>query len=191
MKTYELLQEILDLNQGITHFSLRLYHNKISLLNTDDVDFRYEWFSISKIPKIKEMIDGYENEGWSVGLTSMVMTTEGIQHLLMIDFLADHSTAVEGDLIWKLSTFNQSNDVPYKLDGYLIKTNNSYHYLGKHITTQENFINFLGSALLFRHSGENYVIDDIWLGRSIKRRFGAIRLGKKEEIYPEVISEVK
>lgn len=191
MKTYELLSEIATLNPTITHFSLRLYHAKTSLADTTDVDFKYEWFTVAQVPDIRAMIQTYENQGWSVGLTSMVMTADGIQHLLMIDFLADHDTAVEGDLIWKLSTFNQSGDVPYKIDGYLIKTNNSYHYLGKYITSQENFINFLGSALLFRHSGEHYVIDDIWLGRSVKRRFGAIRLGQKEGIYPEIISEIK
>jgi len=191
-KTYEVLKEICEANPTVTHILFRLYTNPNGLQNVQDDEFQYEWMSVTVVDTIGEEIDRFEKEGWFVGLASMVMTTSGIQHLLMLDYLVEQSAAAEGDLFWKLSAFNQSGDVSYKMDGYLIKTNNSYHYLSKYITTEENFINFLGSALLFRHSNENYfVIDDIWLGRSIKRRFGALRLGRKAGRFPEVLSEVK
>ncbi|MDB5259100.1 MAG: hypothetical protein JWO73_308 [Candidatus Taylorbacteria bacterium] len=195
-KTYEILGEMLKLNPSITHLCLRLYESKTGLAATHDDAFRYEWISTdlaSDVSEISALISEFEKEGWTVGLASMVMTTEGIMHLLMLDYLVAPSANAEGDLAWKLSTFNQSGDVNYRMDGYLIRTKNSYHYLSKYITTEANFINFLGSALLFRHSeeGESHIVDDIWLGRSIKRRFGTIRLGKKEGIYPTVASEVK
>lgn len=192
-KTYEIIPQIASFNQSITHFCLRLYKSVTGLAATPDDEFQYEWIKVESAANIAQLISDYESKGWVISLTSMVMTTEGIQHLLMLDYLVDHSRSAENDITLKLSEFNQSGDVPYKLDGYLIQTNNSYHYLGKYITTESNLINFLGSALLFRHSerGETYIVDDIWLGRSIKRRFCAIRLSQKEGLFPEVIREVK
>jgi hypothetical protein len=190
-KTYELLSEICSANPSMTHLCLRLYKTDKTLLEVEDEAFRYEWISVAAVPQIAEIIADFEREQWYVGLTSMVMTTTGVQHLLMLDYLIDHSPHIEHELALKLAEFSQSGDVAYNLAGWLITTNNSYHYLSKFVTTEENFINFLGSALLFRHSEENNIIDDIWLGRSVKRRFGAIRLGQKEGVYPTVICEVK
>ena len=127
-----------------------------------------------------------------IGLTSMVMTEKGIQSLLMLDYSLPQSTKAEKEISEKISIYNQSGDAPYRMEGFLIRTNDSYHYLGKHITSKENFIHFLGSALLFRENNQtNFVVDDRWLGHSLKKGFGTIRIGKKDgKEFPLVIDEI-
>lgn len=190
-KTYEILKDIVKFNPAITHFSLRLYKNIERSVWTPDTEVQYEWISVKDISNIESYIQKHELENWTIGLTNLVMTGRGIQYLLMLDYSVPQSIENEKQLYSKLSVFNKSGDVDYKLAGYLIKTDKSYHYLGKYITTQENFINFLGSSLLFRHTDQSiFIVDDRWLGHSLKKKFATIRISRKNESHPIVIREI-
>lgn len=191
--TYELLPKIAEINPSITHFQLRLYKHTIGQgIESFKVDSEYHTVSITDLEKVASIIQSFEDKGWMVGLTSKVITTSGTQHLLMLDFSIPISKESENQIIEKMEIFNKSGDISYKLDGYLIQTTNSYHYLGKHITGEHNFIHFLGSSLLFRHADQSYfVVDDRWLGYSLKRNFGTIRIGRKNGNIPLVIKELR
>lgn len=160
-------------------------------LKNFNANSEYHWISIDQLDAIQSFITSVEKDGWMVGLASTVMTSNGISHLLMLDFSIPVSEESKEQLAWRLETFNKSGDVSYKLDGYLIQTGNSYHYLGKYIANESDFINFLGSSLLFRHADQNhFVVDDRWLGYTLKRNFGTIRIGKKNGEYPIIICEI-
>lgn len=172
MRTYENLPVILEKNPEILYFVLRLYRDTSGALSDSQDSVEYYFLGRKEIDDIFRVIEKYEASGWTVGLTSLVMTENGMKHLLMLDFSVPPSKEAEDSLIWRINTFNQSEDVPYKMNGYLIRTKASYHYLGMYLTSEENLLNFFGSSLLFRHSDEQrFVTDDRWLGHSIKRKF--------------------
>lgn len=191
-KTYKILSEISNCNSSITHFLFRLYKKEQRSVWIPDIESQYQWISVQDLSGIESIILDFEQNDWTVGLTSIVMTSSGIQYLLMLDYSIEHDPKIEEELFLKLNLFNKSGDVEYRMDGYLIKTNKSYHYLGKYITSEESFVNFLGSALLFRHADQSFfIVDDRWLGHSLKKKFGTIRIGKKYEgEYPFVIKEI-
>jgi hypothetical protein len=151
MFSYELLSTIAEANPNVTHFVVRLYKNGLNPFFDIKGDFEYEWISVASLINFGKKIEEYEDLGYLVGLASIVMTTHGLQSLLVLDFSVSKSEAARRDILSKLTLFNTSNDVSYSVDGWLIETNTSYHFLGKYITSQENFRNFLGSSLLFRH----------------------------------------
>ena len=192
MKSYQIVREIADINPSINNFLLRCFKHTLGALSDAKGDVYYEWFdSGTSEESLLEKINFLESNGWIVGLTNIVMTQHGMEYLPMLDYSVTHSIETQTELLEKISLFNKSGDVPYKMDGYLIKTNNSYHYLGLHLMTKENFVNFLGSSLLFRHSDQkHFVVDDRWLGHTLKKGFGTIRIGKKEGIYPEVVGKI-
>lgn len=190
--TYEILENIAELNPTITHFSLRLYkHITGQGLKSYTLNSEYKYLSIEELPTLEKSIELYESQGWNIGLTSRVQTTDGTKYLLMLDFAIPISEKAERELSEKIHTFNISGDAPYKMDGYLIQTNRSYHYLGKYITDESNFINFIGSSILFRHVDQSdFVVDDRWVGYTLKRTFATIRIGHKDEQLPVVIREI-
>jgi hypothetical protein len=162
------------------------------MIADSDDSVEYHFLKKTEIAHVFDRIEAYEAAGWTVGLTSLVMTQNGMKHLLMLDFSIPLSKEAEENLSERIKIFNQSGDVDYRMDGFLIRTNVSYHYLGAYVTSEESLLNFFGSSLLFRHSNETgFVTDDRWLGRSIKRKFGVLRLGKKNDVYPELIREIK
>ena len=193
MKSYEIISIVAKSNPSITHFLLRIYKKTQNIFKDVAGDFSYEWLEVANIKNIETKIQEIESNGNMIGLTSMVMTEKGIQSLLILDYSLPQSSGAEKEIIEKISAYNQSDDASYRMDGFLIRTNASYHYLGKYITSKENFIHFLGSALLFRENGQtNFVVDDRWLGHSFKKGFGTIRIGKKDgKEYPSVIKEIK
>lgn len=192
MFSYQLLFAIAEVNPELTHFVLRLYKNTLNPFIDTKGDFSYAWISVFTLDDLERKIEAYEEEGYLVSLTSIVMTTRGLQSLLMLDFSVPKSDEAKADIISKISTFNTSGDVLYKINGWLIETNTSYHFLGKHTTSQENFRNFLGSSLLFRHKDQNYfIVDDRWLGHQLKKGYGSIRIGHKERgEFPKVVAEI-
>ena len=190
-RTYEILAGIAALNPSVTHFLLRLYGKSPRPIAEPESGIRYEWLHKDSLQDLFLKIGEWQDEGFAVGLTSIVMTERGIQYLLMLDYSLAPAPENEEELAAKLSTFNASGDVNYRMEGYLIQSNRSYHYIGKYVTTEENFINFLGSALLFRHTDQTgFVVDDRWIGHSLKKKFGTVRLGAKDGYYPRVIREV-
>ncbi|MFA7315684.1 MAG: hypothetical protein WC059_02695 [Candidatus Paceibacterota bacterium] len=190
--THQVLEEIAEINPSITHFLLRIYKHTIGSIH-DPVDGAdYQWVKVSLLNKIESIINTFENDGWSVGLVNTVMTNRGMKYLPVLDYKIEQSEENLKRIVERLTIFDTSGDVEYSLKGYIIQTNNSYHFLGKYITTEENFINFLGSSLLFRHSGDSsFVVDDRWLGYSLKRKFATLRIGKKGGAVPFVIQELK
>jgi hypothetical protein len=192
MYSHQLLQKIAEGNPALTFFVLRMYKHSLNPFVSKKGDFSYLFINADELDVLEAKIVEYETQGFMVGLSSMIMTTSGIRSLLLLDFSVPHSQEAEKELIEKISTFNQSGDIPYRLDGWLIKTNTSYHYLGKHIASPENFRHFLGSSLLFRHKDQkHFVVDDRWLGHQLKRGYGTMRIGNKAgNDYPKVISEI-
>ncbi len=190
--TYKVLEDIAKQNPTITHFTLRLYkHITGQGLKSYTLNSEYRYLSIEELPTLEKSIELYESQGWNIGLTSRVQTTDGTKHLLMLDFAIPISAKAESEISEKIHTFNISGDVPYKMDGYLIQTNKSYHYLGKYITDESNFINFIGSSMLFRHIDQSdFVVDDRWVGYTLKRTFATIRISHKDGQLPVVIREV-
>ena len=192
MYSYQLLTSIAEANPTITHFLLRLYKQTLNPFINHKDDFSYDFVSIDTLDTIEQKILTYESQGYMVGLTSIVMTIRGIQSLLLLDFSVPQSPEAEQELCTKIHTFNTSGDASYKMDGWLIQTNVSYHYLGLYITSQENFRHFLGSSLLFRHKDQkHFIVDDRWLGHQLKGGYGAIRIGHKDGVeYPKVVREI-
>ncbi len=189
MESYKLLEKISQLNPSVTHFLLRLYKTNLNPFIDKKGDFSYEWISVENLDAIGEKILEYESKSFLVGLSSIVMTETGIQSLLFLDFCIDQSESIEKDLQRKINFLEKSNELKYSIKGWLIKTNESYHFLGMTITSPENFIHFLGVSLLFREKNQPVLVDDRWLGHSLKKRYATIRLGHKEnQNYPCVIS---
>lgn len=189
--SYLVLRDIAESNPLISHFMVRLYRQTPDIFNYDKSNFSYLFVSVDQIDSLETIINDYENQDYMVALMSTVMTTKGIRSLLMLDFSLPKSKQAEQEIIQKIRDFNNSGDINYKLDGWLIETNNSYHYIGKYITVSENFRNFLGSSLLFRHKEQSlFVVDDRWLGHQLKHDFGSIRIGKKEGNYPLIVCEI-
>ena len=193
MYSYQLLSQITEANPTLTHFVLRLYKTTLNPFVDTKGDFSYHFIDVVSLDSIEKQIADFERQGFMVGLTSMVMTTRGMQSLLVLDFSVLQSKDVQQELIEKISVFNQSGDIEYSLDGWLLQTQASYHYLGKYITSVENFRHFLGSSLLFRHKDQkHFIVDDRWLGHQLKKGYGTIRIGHKDNNpYPIVVAEIK
>ena len=193
MYSYQLLSQIVEANPTLTHFVLRLYKNTLNPFVDTKGDFSYRFIDILHLGSIEKQIADFEGHGFMVGLTSMVMTTRGMQSLLVLDFSVPQSKEVQEELVQKISAFNRSGDIEYSLDGWLLQTQASYHYMGKHITSVENFRHFLGSSLLFRHKDQkHFIVDDRWLGHQLKKGYGTIRIGHKDNNpYPIVVAEIK
>ena len=190
--TVDILAEIAELNPEVTHFMLRQYHHALGSFRDPKDTFSYEWISVASLHLVRERIARCDAAGHSIGVANMVMTDKGLRYLLMLDYSIPISPSAEAELADKLSLFMASGDAPYRMDGYLLQTNSSYHYLGTYVTTQEQFVNFLGSALLFRHAeNSGFVVDDRWLGHSLKKGFGTVRIGNKAGRVPVVVRAVR
>lgn len=189
--TVEILGEIVRKNPEASHFLLRTYTHTLGSISDPKGTFDYEWITADAVGGLSERVAKHEREGKHTGLANVVMTDKGIRYLLMLDFSIPVSSEAEQELLGKISDFNESGDASYFMEGYLLQTKNSYHYLGTLLTTEENFRNFLGSSLLFRHGGEAcFVVDDRWLGHSLKKGFGTIRIDTKEGNIPFVVGEI-
>jgi hypothetical protein len=192
MKSYELLKSISEANPSVTHFMVRLYKKTLNPFIDQKGDFSYVWIDVEKVSLIRNLIESWEIDGFMVGLTNTIMTERGMRTLLVLDFSISQSVESENEIIEKISAFNKSGDAPYSMDGWLVKTNSSYHYIGTYVTSQENFHHFLGSSLLFRHADQDqFIVDDRWLGHQLKKGYGAVRIGRKDgKDFPEVIKTI-
>ena len=190
--TADILKEIVEFNPELTHVMLRYYTHELGSIHDPKDTFDYEWISVSSLDTVAARIAECDASGTSIGLTNLVMTDRGLRYLLMLDYSIAISQNAEDEVCEKLSRFIAAHDVPYRMEGYLLQTNSSYHYIGLHLTTEEHFRNFLGSALLFRGKEDTGgVVDDRWLGHSLKKGFGTIRIGKKDGKVPFVVREVR
>lgn len=71
------------------------------------------------------------------------------------------------------------------VNGYILNSGKSYHFIGKKLFDKDAMINFLGRALTFTP-----IVDMTWIAHQLQDQSCTLRIVKKHGILPYVISEV-
>lgn len=127
------------------------------------------------IHKIREELD-VENDTWSI--CSYVELSRGvIRHIPMLDFrigVNDTNTQIVEEVCHLI---NQT--------GYILNSGKSYHFIGDTLINSSERCEMLGKSLLL-----NPIIDDRWVAHQL-RYFGSnLRISKKYNDFPQVITKV-
>ena len=112
-----------------------------------------------------------------------------IFHIPMIDFRAKVFSGgyaeVKERLLSVIGTAKSGKVFP----GYLLISGESFHYIGLEVMTLDEFLEFLGLCLLCENGADPSrpsPVDRRWIGRSLTRQSGSLRIfaqGSKPEPY--------
>lgn len=126
------------------------------------------------IDKIKEIL-GSESR---IGINSKVSVGKRkILHIPMLDFHISQSEK-------NTRTVEEVCKI-LGLNGYILNSGKSYHFIGKKLFDKNEMINFLGRALTFTP-----IVDMTWIAHQLQDQSCTLRMVKKHGILPYVLSEV-
>ena len=145
---------------------------------------------IARVMEMKRELDIPDD--WSISVTSQVIRTGLRQsHIPLLDFrerISDGGLALVSEKLTQIIR----PELPQAFPGYILESGQSYHYIGLGALTPLQWMRFMGLALLceshekpLRHSP----IDRLWLGHTLVRGFGVLRiLPSPEKPYEPVVA---
>ncbi len=186
-----ILPEILSSNREISSFMIRRYRSSgpkgVLKLFDDSVD-NFEYHIITKDFDFSLIHKYLYSDGWDVGLSSRVITPEGIYYIPIMDFQICISEENKTLLTTRLKEVFLLEEYS---GGWLLQTNNSYHFIGRKIVTFDKWLCFIGRMLQLRMKNETAAIaDDKYIGYSLLRKDTPCRFSPKSDQIPFLVDEI-
>ncbi len=168
----------LHIKGSYTTFPISMHHSGVTMKNgVKKFTLLKEGFASSFAGAVKVEQKRSDSE---LALASTVhMLPIGVEHLPFADL------HVTGEVDWPnlLSSLSLSDMTSETL--YILSSGKSYHLYGSRLFTESEWIEWLGSLLLWRRTDEQgrkwNVVDTGWVGHTIKRGYGTIRLHERSE----------
>lgn len=163
------------IEQGIENIVLRTYTH-IKGLSTDDPDNSTELVFTPRKEVDKRLEDIFsvygENKGMAV--TSIVSHKTEQKYLFLLDCSLEVSEENEKELI---EILKKSTDVlPALKSSMLLRTKNSYHLICFVPLRKEDWQHHMAQAILLRNSKNEHVGDVRYIGHSLERTYGSLRI---------------
>lgn len=163
------------IEQGIENIVLRTYTH-IKGLSTDDPDNSTELVFTPRIEVDKRLEDIFyvngENKGMAV--TSLVSHKTEQKYLFLLDCSLSVSDENENELIEILK--KSTNLLPALESSMLLRTKNSYHLVCFVPLNKEEWQNHMAQAILLCNSKKEHIGDVRYIGHSLERTYGSLRI---------------
>lgn len=118
-------------------------------------------------------------DGVALAMVSHVKTARGRLHVPMLDLRPDNSGPLPSGLV-RLSRFLMSSG------GWLLKTDRSFHLLGKALIPESEWSAFMGRSLLFAP-----LVDRAYVAHHLMRGFGTLRVSAQADgTAPYLVHEI-
>jgi len=128
-----------------------------------------------------------------VCLNSAARNEDGrLLHLPLLNFCIPASDKAPALIRGKFKSVMKKGRGSKTMPGYLLVSGKSYHYIGLKLLTEEEWLEFMGLALLFEDSEDSdrfSPIDRRWMGHALRRGFGTLRIFGGEKATPEAQPE--
>lgn len=135
-------------------------------------------------------IEGNMEESEQLAISSKVrLVSEETAHLPMMDFEIGKDEAGLTKVKTRLKQVGIAN-------GYILESGKSYHFYGRDVLSQEQWLDFMGKCLLTSivHTRENIeqVADPRYIGHSLRRGCNTLRVTSRGEkvFVPKVVSKI-
>lgn len=154
------------------------FSNKL-LLEASHHNSHQDVVSLSVVKK--EDIEKYfeKNKFGNLAILSKVKLKNGnIRHLPLLDFHISNRSK-------NLKLIEKVVENLGQRDGYILKTNKSFHYYGTHLMTQEQMLDFLNKSLFFTP-----ILDKSWIAHQLLEECCALRIGFKNKEQPVLLKEI-
>jgi len=178
MKGEKLFKEYYEpklVEQNIDNVVLRTYTH-IRGLSTDDPDNSTELIFTPR----KEVDQRVENiffktgEEKGIAITSIISVKTNQKFLLLLDCAPSVSNQNEKELIKILK--NSIKLMPGLKNGMVLRTLNSYHVIGFVPLSKTDWQNHMAQAILLKNKKEEPVVDIRYIGHSLERGYGSLRI---------------
>ncbi|MBX4212446.1 hypothetical protein KW787_03280 [Candidatus Pacearchaeota archaeon] len=159
---------------NLVNVVLRIYSH-IKGLETDDPENSTELIFTprsevdQKLDKISELF----REDRGIAITSLVGRSAELKHLFLLDCKLEASVENDSKVV---EAFRCSKGFTALSDGMILKTQNSYHIAGFVPLEFNKWIDHMGSALLLRTADGIPIADHRYIGHSLKRGYGSLRI---------------
>lgn len=111
-------------------------------------------------------------------INSTVKLSNGEEmHIPMLDFHIDISVK-NTNLVKKICNI-------LGVEGFLLNSGKSYHFIGIQLLSHKELYQFLGQALLFTP-----IVDEIWIAHQLQEHSCTLRFGEKHGMIPTVITSI-
>lgn len=171
LHTIDIISEIARRNKNIKEFNIAIYRYVPQALTNEG---RLKIYSIKSNPitRLEKSIRSIKvSSKWAIGLTSCVKMKNGeYHHIPQIDF--EISASKQNLILIKKSLSKIVKVFP----GYILQTNNSYHYLGLKLLTQKDWHEFIGRCILCNKPKAKVIVDDRWCGHSLRSGCSNLRI---------------
>ena len=168
---------------GVTGMTLRDYKH-VAGKEADNADGTLTFCHVP-LSHIDAMIDDLrrchdEGEDRGIAITSCVRTDVGLRRLLLLDFAINVTLQNEHALYCVLRDI--AKILPSYKKGALMRTANSYHFVGFTPLRYNAWVRAMGRALMLNWRGRS-LVDIRYVGHCLDRGYGALRvcdMGTKE-----------
>jgi hypothetical protein len=127
-----------------------------------------------------------EKDGSLIGLTSFVRRKDGYHaHIPLLDFETPVSDEALVLIREKFKTIMREARSGKATPGYLLVSGECYHYIGLELLSQEEWLEFMGLALLFEDDADPNrfsPVDRRWVGYSLRRGLSTLRIFSGEKL---------
>lgn len=111
------------------------------------------------------------------GISSLINGKDSNSHIPFLDFHIPPSNTNQKICLKILIHLN--------LQGYLLNSGKSYHFIGKNVMDFENLQTVLHNALLF-----SPIIDKSWIAHQLIQKYCCLRISKKYDRLPYLVEEI-
>jgi hypothetical protein len=190
--TADVVLEIAEMNEDLVSFRMVSFAaQSLSGFTQGEDKRKYFWLYASPKIDLRTSLSSLRDEsakadGEVIGLTSIVRARSGSSlHMPQLDFRVPPSGEALALIREKFRTVMTRAKSGKIVPGYILLSGKSYHYLGLEPLREEEWLEFMGLALLFEDGADPNrfsPVDRRWIGHSLVRGFSTLRIfgGKKE-----------
>lgn len=172
MKLFKDYYEPKLIENGIENVVLRTYKH-IKGFATDDPSNSTELIFTPR-KEVDQRMDTFVDSNSGVAITSLVGVKTEQRYLFLLDCGLSVSTENERELIEILR--NSRDSLPALGSGMILRTLNSYHVIGFVPLNKTDWQNHMAKAILLRTKNGEPIGDIRYIGHSLEREYGSLRL---------------
>ena len=174
LHSIDIIEKVAKRNKSIKEFKFVAYHYVPQAL-TDKGRTKFYLIKRNPITTFTKRIQAIRiPEGWSFAILSEVrLMNDKKQYIPQIDF----QCSVSGKNINLIK--KRLSEIVKVFPGYILKSGNSYHYIGIKLLNKEKFIEFIGNCLLCNIPGDKFtLVDTRWFGHALRNGYACLRIFK-------------
>jgi hypothetical protein len=183
----DVLLEIAEGNENLADFRIVrfLAWSPPGSITQSESEREYFWFRALPTEAFKTRLLSLRDEHLgekrtAIGFCSTARSKDGsILYIPQLDFSSPVSEDSLALIKQKFETIMGKATSGKVMPGYILASGESYHYIGLKLLAPEEWLEFMGLALLFEDRSDRNKfspVDRRWIGHSLIRRHGALRL---------------